>query len=399
MGLESLCRVIFSHYCGIVYRSDRRIAVGRELAGVTADLFTPLSLRGTEIPNRVMVSPMCQYSCSGRDGLPTDWHHTHLDSRAVGGAGLVMAEATAVEPRGRITPHDLGIWSDAHADALADVTASIRDRGSVPGIQLAHAGRKASKTRPWDGDRPLAGADGWETLAPTDDPWPYEGEAPPTRAMGADDVAAVVDDFRAAAARAEDAGFRVVEIHAAHGYLLHEFLSPVTNHRSDEYGGDFEGRTRLLREVVAAVREAWPADAPLFVRLSATDWLPDRESWTVADSIRLADDLAALGVDLIDVSAGGIHPAQRVPSTGPGYQERYARRITEGTTAEVGVGAVGGITTPQQADALVRNGRADLAIVGREHLRDPYFALHAATALDRLDADGIEVPEQYRRAF
>ncbi|WP_338739695.1 NADH:flavin oxidoreductase/NADH oxidase [Haloplanus salilacus] len=366
---------------------------------MSADLFTPLVLRGTEIPNRVMVSPMCQYSCEGRDGLPTDWHDTHLVSRAVGGAGLVMTEATAVEARGRITPHDLGIWSDDHADALADITSSISDRGSIPGIQLAHAGRKASKTRPWAGGDPLTGEDGWETVAPSDRPWPYDDDAVATRAMTTDDIDDVIDSFRVAAERARDAGFRVAEIHAAHGYLLHEFLSPVTNDRDDDYGGSFGDRTRILREIASAVREVWPDDDPLFVRISATDWLPDRESWTVADSVRLADDLAPLGVDLIDVSAGGIHPDQRIPSTGPGYQERYARRVRQETEEDVAVGVVGGITTAEQADALVRNGRGDLAIVGREHLRDPYFALHAAQALDRLDADGVEVPVQYDRAF
>ena len=364
---------------------------------VSADLFTPLALRGTEIPNRVMVSPMCQYSCEGRDGLPTDWHHTHLVSRAVGGAGLVMSEATAVEARGRITPHDLGIWSDDHTDALREITASIRNQGSVPGIQLAHAGRKASKTRPWEGREPITGQDGWETVAPSANPWPYEDGEGPTRAMTEADIADVVDAFRAAAERAHDAGFRVAEIHSAHGYLLHEFLSPVTNDRTDAYGGDFEGRTRLLREITGAVREVWPDDDPLFVRISATDWLPDRDSWTVADSVRLADDLAPLGVDLIDVSAGGIHPDQQIPSTGPGYQERYARRIKGESESDVAVGAVGGITTPEQADALISNERGDLAIVGREHLRDPYFTLHAAQRLDRLD--DVEVPVQYHRAF
>ena len=364
---------------------------------MSADLFTPLELRGTEIPNRVMVSPMCQYSCEGRDGLPTDWHHTHLASRAVGGAGLVMTEATAVEPRGRITPHDLGIWSEEHADALADITASIRDHGSVPGIQLAHAGRKASKSRPWEGSDPITDDDGWETIAPTADPWPYEDESVPTRAMTHEDIADVVDAFRVAAERAHGAGFQVAEIHAAHGYLLHEFLSPVTNTRDDEYGGGFRGRTRILREIVTAVREVWPDDDPLFVRLSATDWLPDRESWGVGNSVRLADDLAPLGVDLVDVSAGGIHPDQQIPSTGPGYQERYARRVKQDSEADVAVGTVGGITTPEQADALIRNGRGDLAIVGREHLRDPYFALHAAQALDRME--DVDVPVQYTRAF
>ncbi|AXG07283.1 NADH:flavin oxidoreductase/NADH oxidase [Haloplanus rubicundus] len=364
---------------------------------MSADLFTPLELRGTELPNRIMVSPMCQYSCEARDGLPTDWHHTHLVSRAVGGAGLVMTEATAVEPRGRISPQDLGIWSDDHADALADITDSIRAQGSVPAIQLAHAGRKASTKRPWEGGDPITGDEGWETIAPSAEPYPHDAGAVPTREMTADDVAAVIDAFRDAAVRAREAGFRVAEIHAAHGYLLHEFLSPVTNHRTDAYGGGFEGRTRLLREIASTVREVWPDDDPLFVRISATDWLPDRDSWTVEDSIRLADDLAPLGVDLMDVSGGGIHPDQRIPSTGPGYQERYARRIKTETESDVAVGAVGGITTPEQADALIRNGRGDLAIVGREHLRDPYFALHAAKQLDRLD--DVEVPPQYHRAF
>jgi 2,4-dienoyl-CoA reductase-like NADH-dependent reductase (Old Yellow Enzyme family) len=215
--------------------------------------------------------------------------------------------------------------------------------------------------------------------------------------MTTEDIAAVIDAFRTAAERARDAGFQVAEIHAAHGYLLHEFLSPVTNGRDDEYGGDFADRTRLLREITSAVREVWPDGDPLFVRISATDWLTDRESWTVEDSIRLAGDLAPLGVDLIDVSGGGIHPDQRIPSTGPGYQERYARRIKGESDASIAVGAVGGITTPEQADALIRNGRGDLAIVGREHLRDPYFALHAAQQLDRMD--DIEVPVQYHRAF
>ena len=376
---------------------DTRIALDFQAGVVSADLFTPLELRGTEIPNRVMMSPMCQYSCEGRDGLPTDWHHTHLVSRAVGGAGLVMTEATAVEPRGRISPQDLGIWSDDHADALADVTASISAQGSVPAIQLAHAGRKASTARPWEGGDPIVGDDGWEAVAPSAEPYPHDAGTVPTRELSADDIGAVIEAFRDAAVRAREAGFRVAEIHAAHGYLLHEFLSPVTNHRTDAYGGGFEGRTRLLREVASAVREVWPDDDPLFVRVSATDWLPDRDSWTVDDSIRLADDLATLGVDLIDVSGGGIHPDQRIPSTGPGYQERYARRIGAETESEVAIGAVGAITTPEQADALIRNGRGDLAIVGREHLRDPYFALHAAQQLDRLDDVGV--PPQYHRAF
>lgn len=358
------------------------------------DLFTPISFRDVTAPNRVMVSPMCQYSC-GTDGLATDWHHVHLGSRATGGAGIVMAEATAVEPRGRISPHDLGLWSDDHAAALAPVTEFIRSQGSVPAIQLAHAGRKGSKARPWEGGTPLSpDEDGWETVAPSDAPYPYEGEPPELREMTRDDIEATVDAFAAAAERALDAGFEIAEVHAAHGYLLHEFLSPVSNRRTDEYGGSFENRTRFVREVTDAVREVWPDDKPVFVRISATDWLPDRDSWTVDESVELARGLAALGVDLVDVSSGGLHPDQRLPSAGPNYQVPAAERIR--AEADVRVGAVGGITVPEQADALIRNERADLAIVGREHLRDPYFTLHAA---ERLGAgDRVEWPVQYRRA-
>ncbi|MDS0259098.1 NADH:flavin oxidoreductase/NADH oxidase [Haloarcula sp. S1CR25-12] len=367
-------------------------------------LFSPLSLRETTIPNRVMVSPMCQYSCDSRDGVATDWHHTHLTSRAVGGAGLVMTEATAVEGRGRISPEDLGIWNDAQATALERTTEFIRDQGSVPGIQLAHAGRKASTSRPWDGHDPL-GIDegGWEVVGPSGEPWPYEdAEAPPTQRLTQDGIEGVIDSFRDAAERALDAGFEVAEVHAAHGYLLHEFLSPVTNHREDDYGGDFEGRTRLTREVTAAVREVWPDDKPVFVRISATDWLPDRDSWTVADSVRLTDQLAEVGADLIDVSGGGISPESWPEDTGPNYQLPYAERIRREASnpsgeADIAVGAVGGITTPEQADAIVANGRADMAIVGREHLRDPYFAMHAAEQLDATDE--IAGPPQYRRGF
>ena len=366
-----------------------------ESVPMNEDLFAPLSIRGTTVRNRVMVSPMCQYSCDA-DGLATDWHEVHLGSRATGGAGVVMTEATAVEPRGRISPNDLGIWSDAHADALAPVAEFVAERGATPAIQLAHAGRKASKTPPWEGSRPLQPDDGgWETLAPSAEPYPFEDDAPPeTRDMTLDDIENVLADFVAAAERARDAGFEIAEVHAAHGYLLHEFCSPVTNHRDDEYGGDFESRTRLVREVTAAVREVWPDDRPLFVRVSATDWLSDRESWTVEDTVELAPLLAEAGADLIDVSAGGIHPDQRVPDSGPNYQVPYAERV--GANTDALVGAVGGISEPKQADALVRNGRADLAIVGREHLRDPYFTLHAAEELDA--GDRVEWPIQYRRA-
>ena len=337
-----------------------------------------------------MVSPMCQYSCE-TDGLATDWHLVHLGSRASGGAGIVMAEATAIEPRGRISPNDLGIWSDDHAAALEPVTEFIADRGAISAIQLAHAGRKASTHRPSDGRGPVHGEDGWTPVGPTETPWPHD-EPLETERLDVDGIAALVDAFVDAADRAVDAGFDIVEIHSAHGYLLHEFLSPVTNTRTDAYGGSFENRTRLLREVCAGVRATIPEGMPLFVRISATDWLPDRDSWTVGDSTMLARELEPLGVDLIDVSSGSLHPDQRVPEPGPHYQVPYAERVAE---SGLPVGAVGKITTPEGADAIVRNGRADLAIVGREHLRNPYFTLHAAEALGH----ELPVPRQYTRGF
>jgi 2,4-dienoyl-CoA reductase-like NADH-dependent reductase (Old Yellow Enzyme family) len=305
-----------------------------------------------------------------------------------------MTEATAVSAAGRISPEDLGIWTDEQADALARIVSFVRDQGAVPGIQLAHAGRKASKRRPWEGSTPIpVDEDGWEVVAPSETPWPYDESDPaPVRALSPGSIDGVVDDFVAAAERALEAGFLVAEIHAAHGYLLHQFLSPVTNRRDDAYGGDFAGRTRLVREVTTAVREVWPDDRPLFVRVSATDWLPDRSSWTVDDTVRLAARLQDLGVDLVDVSSGGINPDQRLPDTGPGYQVPLAERVR--TEAEVPVAAVGAITNPRHADALVRNGRADVVLLGREHLRDPYFAHHAARDL------GVDAawPPQYRRA-
>ena len=362
---------------------------------MTADLFSTLAIRDVTVRNRVMVSPMCQYSCDS-DGLATDWHRVHLGSRATGGAGIVMAEATAVEPAGRITPADVGLWSDEHVEALAPITEFVADRGATPAIQLAHAGRKASKSRPWEGSEYLSPEDGgWEVQGPTADPYPTDRDTPEIRAMTSEDVHRVVDSFADAAERAIDAGFEIVEVHAAHGYLLHQFLSPVANDRDDAYGGDFEGRTRLVREVVSAVRERVPDGTPVFVRVSATDWLPDRESWTVEDTVRLADDLAD-EVDLIDVSAGGVHPDQDPPESGPGFLVPYAERVREAVD-DVLVGAVGGISAPEHADELIRNDRADLAIVGREHLRDPYFTLHAAEALEATDR--VEWPVQYRRAI
>jgi len=364
---------------------------------MVADLFTPLTLRDTELPNRLMVSPMCQYSVEDRDGVATDWHLVHLGSRAVGGAGLVMAEATAVEPRGRISPEDLGIWSAEHAAALEPTTEFIKSQGAVPGIQLAHAGRKASKTRPWEGNEPLQPDEGgWEVVGPSDEPWPYDDDPPATRRLTQEGIQAVVDAFREAAVHADDAGFEVAEVHAAHGYLLHQFLSPVTNDREDAYGGDFEGRTRLVREVTEAVREVWPDGKPVFVRISGTDWLSDRDSWTVKQSARLADRLAP-AADLIDVSSGGIAPGSSPEWVGPNYQLSLAEHVGEHTDSDVAVGTVGGITTAEQADAIVRNGRADLAIVGRQFLRDPYFGLHAAADLGVPERN--EPPRQYRRVF
>ena len=366
---------------------------------MSADLFAPLSIRETTVPNRVMVSPMCQYSCDARDGHLTDWHRQHLASRAVGGAGLVMTEATAVEERGRISPEDLGIWDDNHIEALAELTAFIRAQGSVPAMQLAHAGRKASTARPWEGGAPLDPSEGgWPVIGPTDEPYPHrDGTPPATTRMGTADIDAVTESFAAAARRADDAGFEIVEVHAAHGYLLHEFLSPVTNSREDAYGGSFKNRIRFPLEVIDAVRAVWPDEKPVFLRISATDWLDDRPSWNLDQSIRFADRAAARDVDLIDVSGGGIHPDQQLPAAGPGYQTGYASRLKAETDHDVAVGAVGAITAPAQADAVIRTGQSDLAIIGREHLRDPYFTLHAAAELGREDA--VSVPPQYRRAF
>ncbi len=354
-------------------------------------LFTPFECREVTDRNRVMVSPMCQYSCTDEDGLATDWHLVHLGSRATGGAGIVMTEATAVTERGRISPQDLGVWSDEHAAALEPIADYIAAEGAVPGIQLAHAGRKASTARPSDGGDPIHGDAGWTPVGPTDDPWPHESPLG-TERLDDDGIEGVKNAFVDAAVRSVEVGFEVLEIHAAHGYLLHEFLSPVTNTREDEYGGSFENRTRLLREIVEDVRSAVPDGTVVFVRVSATDWLPDRNAWTVDDSARLAGALRPLGVDLVDVSAGGIHPDQQVPDTGAHYQVPYAERIGESDTP---VGAVGGITTPEGADEVIRNDRAELAIVGREHLRDPYFAIRAARALGH-DAP---VPRQYSRGF
>lgn len=342
-------------------------------------LFTPITLRSISMRNRIGVAPMCQYSSV--DGFANDWHLVHLGSRAVGGVGLVIAEATAVLPEGRISPHDLGIWDDAHVDGLARVAGFIREQGSVPAIQLAHAGRKASVRRPWDGPGPVPSEQGgWVTVGPSAVPF---GEHPAPLALDQGGIERVIDAFKAAARRAHRAGFQAVEIHAAHGYLLHEFLSPVSNHRTDAYGGSFENRTRLLLEVVEAVRQVWPDELPLFVRVSATDWLEEQESrmaesWTADQTVALARELARRGVDVIDASSGGIQAGITVPAA-PGYQVPYAARIR----AEAGIpsAAVGLITEPEQAESILRNGQADIILLGRELLRNPYWPLQAAEAL------------------
>jgi len=350
-------------------------------------LFEPLTFGDVAMRNRIAVSPMCEYSCV--DGLPDDWHLVHLGSRAVGGAGLVITEAAAVSPEGRISPADAGIWNDAQRDAWARIAAFIRGQGAQPGIQLAHAGRKASTAAPWLGGGPIApGQGGWTPLAPSAIPFD-DGYTMPT-ALDAAAIAKVVADFRAAAGRARAAGFRVLEIHAAHGYLLHEFLSPLCNRRADAYGGSLPNRARLLRETVAAVRETWPAPAPLFVRVSATDWMPG--GWDIDECVQLAAWLKTDGVDLVDCSSGGAVPHAKVP-VAPGYQVPFAARIRRETG--IATGAVGLITDAGQADAIVARGEADIVLLARELLRDPYFPRRAAAQLGAK----IEPPVQYRRAW
>jgi 2,4-dienoyl-CoA reductase-like NADH-dependent reductase (Old Yellow Enzyme family) len=353
---------------------------------MTTSLFTPLMLRSVTLRNRIAVSPMCEYSSV--DGFADDWHLVHLGSRAVGGAGLVFTEAAAVTPEGRITPADLGIWSDEHVAFLARCTAFIRAHGAASGIQLAHAGRKASTTRPWEGGRQIdPDAGGWTPVAPSPIAF-HPGDRTPS-ALDRAGIAALVDAFAAATRRSVAAGFDVVEIHAAHGYLLHEFLSPLCNQRTDEYGGSFENRIRLLLEVTAAVRAAWPAHLPLVVRISATDWVEG--GWDLPQSVELARCLRPLGVDLVDCSSGGTVPGVKIP-TGPGYQVPFAETIRRETGMPTG--AVGLITEPAQADAIVVSGQADLVLLAREMLRDPYWPLHAAHALG---AKG-PWPVQYIRA-
>jgi len=354
---------------------------------MSSHLFDPLTLRGVTFRNRIAVSPMCQYSCD--EGMATDWHLVHLGSRAVGGAGLVLAEATAVEPRGRISPNDIGIWSDAHVPPLARTAGFIRAHGAVAGIQLAHAGRKAGTHRPWDGGKrvPLAEG-GWIPAAPSaipfypDDPTPHE--------LTPEEIEDTKNLFVAAARRSLAAGFQVIEIHAAHGYLLNEFLSPLSNRRTDAWGGSFENRTRLLLDIAAATRAVMPDEHLLFVRVSATDWAEG--GWTDDDTVRLAPMLRGRGVDLIDCSSGGAVSGAVIPAA-PGYQVRFAERVRRETG--MASAAVGLITEAHQADAIIRDGRADMVFLGREFLRDPYWPIHAAHTLGQ----PAPVPPQYQRGW
>jgi len=351
-------------------------------------LFEPLELRGVRLRNRVVVSPMCEYSSD--DGCANAWHLVHLGSRAVGGAALVFTEAAAVSAEGRISPADLGIYRDEHIPKLREIVEFIHAHGAVAGMQLAHAGFKASTAPPWEGGEPVAPQDGgWERiLAPSAVPF-KDGWIVP-HALTVPEIHEVVEQFAQGAGRALSAGFRVLEIHAAHGYLLHEFLSPITNNRDDEYGGSFENRTRIVREVVQAVRERMPVDLPLFVRVSASDWVEG--GWTVEDSVALARDLKPLGVDLIDASSGGIVPHAKIP-LGPGYQVPFARSIRE--HAQIATGAVGLITQAQQANEIIESGAADIVLLARELLRQPNWPLLAAA---QLGADVDYWPKQYLRA-
>jgi 2,4-dienoyl-CoA reductase-like NADH-dependent reductase (Old Yellow Enzyme family) len=350
-------------------------------------LFTPLPLRAVTLPNRIGVSPMCQYSAV--DGFANDWHFVHLGARAVGGAGLVIAEATAVSPEGRISPQDVGLWSDAHAVPLARIAAFVEAQGSIPGIQLAHAGRKASTRRPWDGAGPASSGNGGWTPVFGPSPRPFDDGWQVPEALDDPGMTRIVGSFAEAARRAAAAGFRVVEIHAAHGYLLHSFLSPVSNARTDAYGGPLGNRMRFPLRVVEAVRDAWPSTLPLFLRLSATDWVDG--GFTPDEAVVFAREVRDLGVDLVDCSSGGSHPRAKVPST-PGYQVPFAARIR--VEAGIATAAVGLITSPVQAEEIVRTGQADIVLLGREMLRNPNWVFRASTELEM----PLRGPRPYERA-
>ncbi|SPJ15008.1 NADPH dehydrogenase [Burkholderiales bacterium] len=351
-----------------------------------AHLFEPLKIRDVVLSNRIGIPPMCQYSA--HDGMAMEWHFVHYGCRAVGGAALMIIEATAVVPEGRISPGDLGIWNDEQIEPLARIERFARQQGCVAAVQLAHAGRKASVGLGWEAQRALDQRDGgWEVVAPS--PLPFgEGYAVP-RELDEAGIGRVLAKFGAGARRAREAGFQAVEIHGAHGYLLHQFLSPLSNQRTDAYGGSFENRTRLLREVVTAVRAEWPERLPLLVRISATDWMDG--GWNADETVELSRKLKALGVDLVDVSSAGLVPNAKIPA-GPGFQTEFAARVRR--EAGIATAAVGLITSPTQADHIVRTGQADMVLLGREILRNPYWPLGAAQALGH----AAPWPQQYLRA-
>jgi 2,4-dienoyl-CoA reductase-like NADH-dependent reductase (Old Yellow Enzyme family) len=350
-------------------------------------LFSPLKIRDITFAHRIFVSPMCEYS--SEDGFANDWHLVHLGSRAVGGAALVFTEATAVTPEGRISPHDLGIWKDEHIEMLSRITRFVRSQGAIPGMQLAHSGRKGSTRRPWEqpGGAVPKSEGGWTPVAPS--PIAFDPSYAVPAELDERGILATVQAFAAAAGRALEAGFQVIEIHGAHGYLIHEFLSPLANQRTDAYGGSFEKRTRLMREVVTAVREVWPERLPLFVRISSTDWVEG--GWDLEQSVELARQIKPLGVDFIDCSSGGMVPWAKIP-VGPGYQVPFAAAIRERTG--ILTGAVGMITEQDQAERIIREGKADAVLIAREFLRDPYWPLAAA----REAGHPISWPAQYLRA-
>lgn len=355
------------------------------VVSATVDLLTPIDIRGVKLRSRIVLSPMCQYSSF--EGLADDWHLVHLGSRAVGGAALVFTEATSVAREGRITPGDLGLWHDAHMEPLRRIVQVIEQRCAVPGVQLAHAGRKASKQPPWRGSLPLASNEGaWPIVGAS--PLPFDDKARTPIELSSADIDGVVAAFEAAAQRAVAIGFKVIEVHAAHGYLLHQFLSPISNHRRDDYGGSLDNRMRLLLRVVERIRAVTPDRQPLFVRISATDWIEGEPAWDLDQSVALARQLKAAGVDLIDVSSSGSSPRQKVV-LGPGYQVPFARRIR--ADAHIMTGAVGLITEPRQANDVIARGDADLVFVGRAFLRNPYWGLIAQEEL----AGDAPWPEQY----
>ncbi|MGW1727622.1 NADH:flavin oxidoreductase/NADH oxidase [Streptomyces sp. NPDC002306] len=362
-------------------------------------LFDPYTVRSLTIPNRIWMAAMCQYSAAPageRAGVPNDWHFAHLAARATGGTGLIITEATAVSAEGRISPYDLGIWNDAQVEGFRRITEFLKSQGTVPGIQLGHAGRKASTERTWvDRGAPIApeARYGWTPVAPSAIPMRSDATTPDE--LTVQQIAALVEEFADGARRALAAGFQVVEIHGAHGYLIHQFLSALSNRRTDSYGGSFEGRTRFAVEVVEAVRAVWPEDLPVFFRVSATDWLQEngdaREGWTADETVRLAKELRARGVDLFDVSTGGNVMDVTIP-VAPDYQLPFAERVRQ--EADMPVATVGLITEPAQAQAVVTSGKADAVLLGRELLRNPYWARHAAEEL----GGQVATPDQYHRA-